>query len=71
MKARELMAKYHIRMEDVSPEEKESETVETATTLEKFRESWIQDLAGVIVLKILSRFIKNSPHGFYSALYHF
>lgn len=48
MKARELMAKYHIRMEDVSPEEKESETVETATTLEKFRESWIQDLARVI-----------------------
>ena len=48
MKARELMAKYHIRMEDVSPEEKKSETVEAATTLEKFRETWVSDLAGVI-----------------------
>jgi len=48
MKARELMAKYHIRMEDVSPEERESETVECSTTMEKFRESWISDLAAVI-----------------------
>lgn len=48
MKARELMAKYHIRMEDISPEEKESETVECSTTLEKFRESWVSDLAAVI-----------------------
>ena len=48
MKARELMAKYHIHMEDVSPEEKESETVECSTTLEKFRESWVSDLAAVI-----------------------
>lgn len=48
MKARELMAKYHIRMEDIFPEEKESETVECSTTLEKFRESWISDLAALI-----------------------
>lgn len=48
MKARELMAKYHISMEDVSPEERESETVECSTTLEKFRESWTSDLAALI-----------------------
>ncbi len=48
MKARELMAKHHIRMEDISPEERKSETVECSTTLEKFRESWVSDLAGVI-----------------------
>lgn len=48
MKARELMAKHHIRMEDVSPEERENESVECSTTLEKFRESWISDLAAVI-----------------------
>jgi len=48
MKARKLMAKHHIRMEDVSLEEKESESVECSTTMEKFWESWITDLAAVI-----------------------
>ena len=48
MKARELMAKHHIRTEDISPEEKENEIVECSTTLERFRESWVSDLATII-----------------------
>lgn len=46
MKARELMAKHHIRMEDISTDEKEN--VEHSETKEHFRESWTSDLAAVI-----------------------
>lgn len=72
MKARELMAKYHIRMEDVSPEEKESESVECSTTLEKFRESWISDLAAVIAENFRCRtlIVRRARGGIYKIRFY-
>ncbi len=72
MKARELMAKYHIRMEDVSPEEKESETVECSTTLEKFRESWVSDLAAVIAENFRCRILilRRAKGGIYKIRFY-